>query len=208
MEDLKGNTVSKVNVLVVDDRPENLLALEATFSGSGAHFEFVRSAEEALRYLLTEEVALILLDVQMPGVSGFELAELIRQREQTQNTPIIFISATSVDREYVFQGYSLGAVDYLTKPFEPEILRSKVAFFTALYEKNSQIKQQARLLEEANAALDVVNNALEERVRLRTAEIEAAYRRLDEEASARARSQERLAVEHRITRELAEADSV
>ena len=200
--------MSQVNVLVVDDRPENLLALEATFSGSGAHFEFVRSAEEALRYLLTEEVALILLDVQMPGVSGFELAELIRQREQTQNTPIIFISATSVDREYVFQGYSLGAVDYLTKPFEPEILRSKVAFFTALYEKNSQIKQQARLLEEANAALDAVNNALEERVRLRTAEIETAYRKLGEEASARARSQERLAVEHRITRELADANSV
>jgi signal transduction histidine kinase/DNA-binding response OmpR family regulator len=208
LEDLKENKNSKVNVLVVDDRPENLLALEATFSGSGAHFEFVRSAEEALRYLLIEEVALILLDVQMPGVSGFELAELIRQREQTQNTPIIFISATSVDREYVFQGYSLGAVDYLTKPFEPEILRSKVAFFTALYEKNSQIKQQAKLLEEANAALDTLNNALEERVRLRTAEIEAAYRKLGEESSARARSQERLAVEHRITRELADAASI
>ena len=208
MEELKENTISQVNVLVVDDRPENLLALEATFLGNGAHFEFVRSAAEALRYLLTEEVALILLDVQMPGVSGFELAELIRQREQTQNTPIIFISATSVDREYVFQGYSLGAVDYLTKPFEPEILRSKVAFFTALHEKNSQIKQQARMLEEANAKLDALNGALEERVRLRTAEIEAAYRRLGEEASVRARSQERLAVEHRITRELADADSI
>jgi signal transduction histidine kinase/DNA-binding response OmpR family regulator len=200
--------MSQVNVLVVDDRPENLLALEATLSDTGAHFEFVRSAEEALRYLLTEEVALILLDVQMPGVSGFELAELIRQREQTQNTPIIFISATSVDREYVFQGYSLGAVDYLTKPFEPEILRSKVAFFTALYEKNSEIQRQAKLLEEANTELDKLNNALEERVRNRTTEIEAAYRKLGEESGARARSQDRLAVEHSITRELANAESI
>ena len=156
-EIISSETTAPVKVLVVDDRPENLLALEATLSGSGAHIEYVRTAQEALRYLLVEEVALILLDVQMPGVSGFELAELIRQREQTQNTPIIFISATSVDREYVFQGYSLGAVDYLTKPFEPEILRSKVAFFTALYEKNSEIKRQAKLLEEANAALDAIN---------------------------------------------------
>src|SRR5690242_20565985 len=101
----------QVNVLVVDDRPENLLAIESTLSGLGSHLEFVRSAEQALRYLLTNEVALILLDVQMPGVNGFELAELIRQRENTQNTPIIFISATSVDQAYVFQGYSLGAVD-------------------------------------------------------------------------------------------------
>jgi signal transduction histidine kinase/DNA-binding response OmpR family regulator len=201
-------TPAPVKVLVVDDRPENLLALEATLSGSGAHIEYVRTAQEALRYLLIEEVALILLDVQMPGVSGFELAELIRQREQTQNTPIIFISATSVDREYVFQGYSLGAVDYLTKPFEPEILRSKVAFFTALYEKNSEIKRQSKLLEEANAALDALNEDLEERVRQRTAEIETAYRRLGEEAANRSRTQARLSLEYTITRELATAESV
>ena len=99
-EEINGSeTAAPVKVLVVDDRPENLLALEATLSGGDAHIEYVRTAQEALRYLLVEEVALILLDVQMPGVSGFELAELIRQREQTQNTPIIFISATSVDRE-------------------------------------------------------------------------------------------------------------
>ena len=198
----------RVNVLVVDDRPENLLALEATLADSGAHLESVRSAQEALRYLLTEEVALILLDVQMPGVSGFELAELIRQREQTQNTPIIFISATSVDREYVFKGYSLGAVDYLTKPYEPEILRSKVAFFITLYEKNSEIKRQTQLLEEANGALDRLNEELEERVRQRTAEIETAYRRLGEEAANRSRIQARLSLEYTITREIAVAESV
>lgn len=200
--------MSRVNVLIVDDRPENLLALESTLSGMGPHLEFVRSAGEALRYLLTEEVALILLDVQMPGVSGFELAELIRQRENTQNTPIIFISATSTDRHYVFRGYSLGAVDYLTKPFEPEILKSKVAFFTTLYEKNSEIKRQSKLLEEANTELDALNEQLEDRVRRRTAEIEQTKRKLGDEAVLRTRSQSRLALEHAITRELSAADAL
>ena len=193
----------QVNVLVVDDRPENLLAIESTLSGLGCHLEFVRSAEHALRYLLTTEVALILLDVQMPGVNGFDLAELIRQREETQHTPIIFISATSVDQQYVFKGYSLGAVDYLTKPFEPEILKSKVAFFTKLFEQHSEIKKQARLLEEANAALDSWNEELEERVLLRTEEIEEAHRKLADESAMRARSQKRLALEHAVTRGLA-----
>jgi signal transduction histidine kinase/DNA-binding response OmpR family regulator len=192
-----------VNVLIVDDRPENLLAIESTLTGLGSHLEFVRSAEHALRYLLTNEVALILLDVQMPGVNGFELAELIRQREETQDTPIIFISATSVDQQYVFKGYSLGAVDYLTKPFEPEILKSKVAFFTKLYEQHSKIKQQARLLEEANAELDALNEELEGRVLRRTAEIKVAHRELSDEAAMRTRSQMRLELEHTITRELA-----
>lgn len=191
------------NVLIVDDRPENLLAFESTLSDLGSHLEFVTSAERALRYLLTHEVALILLDVQMPGVNGFELAELIRQREHTQHTPIIFISATSVDEHYVFKGYSFGAVDYLTKPFEPEILRSKVAFFIKLHEQHSRIRQQAQLLEEANAALDVLNEDLEGRVRRRTAEIEDAHRKLADEAAMRTRSQTRLALEHTITRELA-----
>ena len=109
--------MSRSNVLVVDDKPANLLALESTLSGLDANVEYAESAEGALRYLLTNEVALILLDVQMPGVSGFELAELVRQRENTQHTPIIFISALSTDQHYVFRGYSLGAVDYLTKPF-------------------------------------------------------------------------------------------
>src|SRR5436190_1230675 len=193
----------QTNVLIVDDRPENLLALESTLSSLGSHLEFVRTAEHALRYLLTNEVALILLDVQMPGVNGFELAELIRQREHTQHTPIIFISATSVDEHYVFKGYSLGAVDYKTKPFEPEILRSKVAFFIKLHEQHSEIKQQAELLEEANAALDALNEDLEDRVRRRAAEIEDAHRQLADEAAMRARSQTRLTLEHTITRELA-----
>lgn len=200
--------MSQVNVLVVDDRPENLLAIESTLGGLGPHFEYVRSAEDALKYLLSTEVSLILLDVQMPEVSGFEFAELVRQREHTQDTPIIFISATSVDQEYVFKGYSLGAVDYLTKPFEPEILKSKVNFFTNHYLKNVEIRRQAAELEEANAALDALNEELEERVQQRAAEIEDAYRKLSEESASKTGIQTRLALEHLITRELSFADSL
>jgi len=197
--------MSRSNVLVVDDKPANLLALESTLSGLDAHLEYADSAEAALRYLLTNDVALILLDVQMPGVNGFELAELVRQRENSQHTPIIFISALNTDQHYVFKGYSLGAVDYITKPFEPEILRSKVSFFTTLFDKNSEIKRQAALLEKANQDLDGLNFDLENRVRERTIEIERANDRLAEEIEIRSRSQERLALEHTVTRELAAA---
>src|SRR4030095_2245735 len=136
-----------VNVLLVDDRPDNLLVMETILADLNQNIVCATSAREALKFLLIENVALILLDVQMPGLSGFEFAELIRERERTQNTPIIFVSATSVDEQYVFKGYSLGAVDYLTKPFEPEILKSKVRFFTKLFRQNQEIKRQARLLE-------------------------------------------------------------
>ena len=200
--------MSIVNVLAVDDRAENLLALESALSGLGHNLQFASSADEALRYLLTNEVALILLDVQMPEVDGFELAELIRQRETTQHTPIIFISANSIEQQYVFKGYSLGAVDYITKPFEPEILRSKVRFFTTLFEKNDEIKRQAKLLEETNAALDALNEELEDRVRQRTLEIERTHRKLTDETAMLSRSQTRLALEYKITRELAVSDDV
>src|SRR5687768_4945278 len=147
-----------VNVLLVDDRPDNLLVMETILADLNQNLICATSAREALKFLLVEDVALILLDVQMPGLSGFEFAELIRERERTQHTPIIFVSATSVDEQYVFKGYSLGAVDYLTKPFTPEILRSKVSFFTKLFRQNQEIKRQAKLLEKANAELDVINS--------------------------------------------------
>jgi signal transduction histidine kinase/DNA-binding response OmpR family regulator len=201
--DVGKDLSSRSNVLVVDDRQDNLLALESTLSGLDAHIEYAASAQQALRYLLTNEVALILLDVQMPGVNGFELAELIRQRENTQHTPIIFISAMSTDEHYVFKGYSLGAIDYLTKPFEPEILKSKVGFFITLYEKSSEVRRQAQLLEKTNLELDELNAELENRVRERTAEIERASTKLAEEAAIRESAQARLALEHAVTRELA-----
>ena len=197
-----------VNVLLVDDRPENLLVLETILADLNQNLVCAASAREALKFLLVEDVALILLDVQMPGLSGFEFAELIRERERTQHTPIIFVSATSVDDQYVFKGYSLGAVDYLTKPFQPEILKSKVLFFTKLFRQNQEIKRQARLLEQANVALDSANLDLEVRVQSRTNELEAANEKLEKELDERRQSEARLATEHSITRTVAYAEDL
>ena len=198
----------QANVLLVDDRPENLLAMESILTDLGQNLVRATSAREALRFLLVEDVALILLDVQMPGINGFELAELIRERARTQHTPIIFVSATSKNDQYVFKGYSLGAVDYLTKPFEPEILKSKVRFFTKLFGQNQEIKHQAALLEQANSDLDVLNNELEARVEQRTAQLETANRELENQIKVRKQSEARLATEHAITRTLADATNL
>jgi signal transduction histidine kinase/DNA-binding response OmpR family regulator len=196
----------QANVLLVDDRPENLLVMETILADLKQNLIRATSGAQALRYLLTEEVALILLDVQMPDLNGFELAEMIRERERTERTPIIFISAVSINEQYIFKGYSLGAVDYLTKPFEPEILKSKVRFFTELFRQNQEIKRQAALLEKANAELDSLNTQLEARVRRRTTELEAANAELENEIASRKESEARLATEHAITRALAVAD--
>jgi PAS domain S-box-containing protein len=124
------------SVLLVDDQPENLLALEAVLRPLGLRTVRATSGEEALRRLLQDEFAAILLDVQMPGMDGFETAEMIKMRERTQHIPIIFLTAIDKERQQVFRGYSVGAVDYLFKPFDPDVLRSKVGVFVDLYEKN------------------------------------------------------------------------
>ncbi|HEX6048739.1 MAG TPA: ATP-binding protein [Gemmatimonadaceae bacterium] len=139
----------RVNILLVDDRPENLLALEAILEPLGENLVRAHSGDEALKCLLTDEYAAILLDVQMPGLNGFQTAELIKSRERTRYVPIIFLTAISKDEEYVFRGYSVGAVDYMAKPFQPDVLRSKVAVFVDLYRKQQQLKRQERLLREA-----------------------------------------------------------
>lgn len=137
---------SKVNVLLVDDRPENLIVLERVLQGLGQNLVKVESGAAALKYLLNHDVAVILLDVQMPGIDGFETARLIRQRKRSQLTPIIFLTAFAESDDLRTQGYNLGAVDYLYKPIEPAILTSKVSVFIELFRKNLEVQHQAAQL--------------------------------------------------------------
>jgi PAS domain S-box-containing protein len=150
----------KASILMVDDHPENLVALEAVLDGLGQNLVRAGSGREALKLLLKDEFALILLDAHMPGMDGFETAEMIRAREKTQNVPIIFITAMLTSENQVFKGYSLGAVDYIVKPVVPEILRAKVSVFIDLYEKTRQVKRQAELLQKTNRELDDTNKAV------------------------------------------------
>src|SRR5207249_5674741 len=115
------------SVLVVDDHLANLLAIEGLLEPLGVRIVRASSGEEALKRLLTEDFALILMDVQMPGIDGIEAATMIKERERTSHIPIIFLTAISKDAAHVFRGYEEGAVDYLFKPFEPQILRVKVS---------------------------------------------------------------------------------
>jgi PAS domain S-box-containing protein len=141
-----------VNLLLVDDVVENLTALRAILEPLGENLICVDSGEAALRALLRDDFACILLDVQMPRIDGFETASLIKQRERTKHIPIIFLTAISKEERHVFRGYSVGAVDYVFKPFDPELLRSKVSVFVDLHRKNQEIERQARLLREQELA--------------------------------------------------------
>ena len=197
---------SKVNVLMVDDHPENLLALEAVLEKLGQNLVKATSGMEALRCLLNQDFAVILLDVQMPGMNGFETAALIRERERSRYTPIIFLTAINRSETHVSRGYSLGAVDYLFKPIEPEILISKVAAFVSLFEKTQQVKRQAQLLEATNIELENeiksrqraeellrhAHNQLEIKVQERTAELARANELLKAEIAERVKTEEAL----------------
>jgi CheY-like chemotaxis protein len=136
----------KAKILLVDDREENLVALEAILSSLDQALVSVRSGEEALKALLTDEFAVILLDVLMPGMDGFETAAHIKRRAKTRDIPIIFLTAVNADSDYAFRGYAAGAVDYISKPFDPWVLRAKVSVFVELYGKNRQLRAQAELL--------------------------------------------------------------
>lgn len=133
-------------ILLVDDRPENLLALEAILSVFDHELVRASSGDEALKALLTEDFAVILLDVSMPGMDGLETAAHIKRRDRTRDVPIIFLTAVHPDAEHAFRGYSAGAVDYVSKPFDPWVLRAKVAVFVDLYCKRQQLQEQAALL--------------------------------------------------------------
>jgi signal transduction histidine kinase len=147
-------------VLLVDDRPDNLLALRAVLEPLGLDLVEAASGEEALRHLLAGEFALIILDVQMPVLDGFETARLIRGRERTRYVPIIFLTAISGEPEHYQRGYESGAVDYVYKPFEPEILRAKVSVFSELWTRGATIEAQREQLAGRLAELDEAHAGL------------------------------------------------
>jgi len=157
------SVVDNACVLLVDDRPENLLALEAALEPLHQELVSVQSGEAALRELLHRDFACILLDVQMPDMDGFETAELIKGRPRTATIPIIFLTAISKDEWHVFRGYSTGAVDYILKPFDPDVLRSKVSVFIDLWQKGERLKEHERRLREE--AVGTVRRESEERYR-------------------------------------------
>jgi len=138
--------LTRTNILVVDDRPDGLLALEAVLSSDRYNLFKASSGHEALRYSLFNDFAVILLDVQMPELDGFETAKLLRGNQRSHDTPIIFVTAINKEIRHINQGYESGAVDYIFKPFDPFILKSKINIFVDLFEKNRKIKQQAALL--------------------------------------------------------------
>jgi response regulator RpfG family c-di-GMP phosphodiesterase len=147
------NVAEKANILLVDDRDENLVALEAILSSLDQNMIRARSGDEALRALLTNEFAVILLDIVMPGMDGFEIARAIKRRRKTREVPIIFLTAVDAGPDYAFRGYAAGAVDYISKPFDPWVLRTKVSVFVELHRKNQQLREQSELLRTQFAAV-------------------------------------------------------
>jgi CheY-like chemotaxis protein len=163
----------RANILLVDDRPENLLALEAILSALDQRLVRANSGEEALRALLKDEFALILLDARMPGMDGFETAARIKGRNRTKNVPIIFLTAVDTDKNNTFRGYAAGAADYIAKPFDPWVLRAKVQVFVDLWVAGRRLATQAAFLRRqiggGQDAVDVLGE-----LRERVAEVEEA----------------------------------
>ncbi len=152
----------RVNILLVDDQPANLVALEAMLQGLGQNLIKADSGREALKWLLTHEFAVILLDVKMPDMDGFETAALIRQRDKSRHTPILFLTAADNSQNHAVRGYAVGAVDYLVKPVVPEFVRSKVAVFVELAKKSELLRRQTQLLAESEqAALELAETRAE-----------------------------------------------
>jgi two-component system, sporulation sensor kinase E len=177
IEKLNNTPVQKVNILMVDDHPENLLALAAVLTSPNYNLISAHSGKEALKCMLQHDFAVILLDVQMPGLNGFDTAKLIKAREKTKNIPIIFITAISQEMEHVHQGYSVGAIDYIFKPFQPETLKKKIEQFVKIHQNHQENIIQTdldRLLE-----LNKINKRLD-RTTLNLRRTEALSRAISE----------------------------
>ena len=166
---------AKVNILIVDDKPKNLAALAEILEDLGESIVRAASGAEALRFLLGNDAAIILLDIQMPDIDGYELAALIRSRARSQATPIIFVTAVNKDDEDIARGYRLGAVDYVFKPINPDVLKAKVSVFVDLHKKTEAIRNKAELERQLQT----------EALRARTEKLEAerALRRIEERQS-------------------------
>ncbi|MBP1153895.1 signal transduction histidine kinase [Paenibacillus sp. PvR052] len=151
-----------IRILLVDDQQENLLALEAVLEDQNYHLVKAASGEEALRCLLKYEFAVIVLDVHMPGMDGFETAQWIKSREKTRTVPIIFVTAAPDEQEQSFTAYSVGAIDYIVKPFVPRILKSKIEGFVAMYVAQKKLQQQTELLNERTRELEKAKEEAEQ----------------------------------------------
>ena len=179
--------VDQASILIVDDREDKRMAMEAVVADLGEHIVKASSGKEALRCLLHQEFAVILLDVNMPGMDGFETAFLIRERKSSEHTPIIFVTAISDTETHVSRGYSLGAVDYILTPVLPDVLRTKVSVFVELFKKNQQLKRQAEHLRQARDELEL-------RVKNRTSQLADVNAALREEVGARQQAETELRI--------------
>jgi two-component sensor histidine kinase len=175
-----------INILIVDDEPKNLTVLEAILDSPDYRLVRAESGEQALLALLAEDFALLILDIRMPGMTGFELARVVRLRKKTANVPIIFLTAYYNEDQHVLEGYGAGAVDYLLKPVNPTVLRAKVAVFAELYRKQRDIEDTNRALQaevisrrRTEDRLRELNDTLEQRVSERTEHIRQLLKEMD-----------------------------
>jgi CheY-like chemotaxis protein len=150
----------QARILLVDDRPENLVALEAILSSLDQILVPVRSGEQAIQAVLADEYAVVLLDIMMPGMDGFETATQIKRHAKSRDVPIIFLTAATMQPEQAFRGYAAGAVDYLAKPFDPWVLKSKVSVFVDLYLKRDEGSAPHPVLDQLSAGLGAVEETL------------------------------------------------
>ena len=183
---------SQANILVVDDERHGLIAMQQLLSGPDRNVLAVGSGKEALRQILRTDFALILLDIRMPEMDGFETATLIRKLKRSRHTPIIFLTAALEDAQSVFRGYEIGAVDYILKPVNIDILKSKVAVFVDLYSKSAELATQVNQRKIAERELSKVNESLETKIRERTASLIAANDLLRKEIEMRKQAEEDL----------------